>query len=255
MTIVSDSVNSATSNSYMGAGTTRWMSPELLDPEHLGFEDSRPTKPSDCYALGMVILEVLSDKPPFAGYNNFVVMQKVIRGEHPKIPGSDGEFWAAVRFADGGLRRTLEQCWSLQPMDRPAVKDVLACLEQIVISLNEPLELCSSDCIETLPMEYACAYLQFIVTLTLKRLCSVSERFSRFGPTNYYACASHCTCVRYFVQGGRLVSNTFPSRYIRERKAGNPLPKTLYQSQLPHGKLKTGWVIPSRGRKRPPNKH
>ena len=37
------------------------MSPELLDPERFGMpesEDSRPTKQSDCYALGMVIYEV-----------------------------------------------------------------------------------------------------------------------------------------------------------------------------------------------------
>jgi len=37
------------------------MSPELLDPERLGIpesEDNRPTRQSDCYALGMVIYEV-----------------------------------------------------------------------------------------------------------------------------------------------------------------------------------------------------
>jgi len=38
------------------------MSPELLDPERFGLPDSpeanRPTRRSDCYALGMVIYEV-----------------------------------------------------------------------------------------------------------------------------------------------------------------------------------------------------
>jgi len=37
------------------------MSPELLDPERFGMPesgDNRPTKQSDCYALGMVIYEV-----------------------------------------------------------------------------------------------------------------------------------------------------------------------------------------------------
>ena len=37
------------------------MSPELLDPERFGIpqsEGNRPTKQSDCYALGMVIYEV-----------------------------------------------------------------------------------------------------------------------------------------------------------------------------------------------------
>jgi len=37
------------------------MSPELLDPERFGVTESegnRPTRQSDCYALGMVIYEV-----------------------------------------------------------------------------------------------------------------------------------------------------------------------------------------------------
>ena len=37
------------------------MSPELLDPERFGMpesENNRPTRQSDCYALGMVIYEV-----------------------------------------------------------------------------------------------------------------------------------------------------------------------------------------------------
>jgi len=47
--------------SFTGGGTYRWMSPELLDPERFGIplvEGDRPTRQSDCYALGMVIYEV-----------------------------------------------------------------------------------------------------------------------------------------------------------------------------------------------------
>ena len=47
--------------SFVGGGTTRWMSPELLVPEQFGIstlEPDRPTRQSDCYALGMVIYEV-----------------------------------------------------------------------------------------------------------------------------------------------------------------------------------------------------
>lgn len=48
------------------------MSPELLDPERFGIPESegdRPTRQSDCYALGMVIYEVGSsvDKSVDAG--------------------------------------------------------------------------------------------------------------------------------------------------------------------------------------------
>ena len=44
--------------SFTGGGTLLWMSPELLDPVRFGITDSRPTKQSDCYALGMVVYEV-----------------------------------------------------------------------------------------------------------------------------------------------------------------------------------------------------
>ena len=45
---------------YSPGGSKRWMSPELLSPEKFKLTDARPTKPSDCYALGMVIYEVCS---------------------------------------------------------------------------------------------------------------------------------------------------------------------------------------------------
>ena len=47
--------------SFTAGGTYRWISPELLDLELFGIpqsEGDRPTRQSDCYALGMVIYEV-----------------------------------------------------------------------------------------------------------------------------------------------------------------------------------------------------
>ena len=59
---VSSTSEKDTLMSFIDAGgTCRWMSPELLDPERFAtreFGNSRPTKQSDCYALGMVIYEV-----------------------------------------------------------------------------------------------------------------------------------------------------------------------------------------------------
>ena len=54
-------ISNDTLMSFTGGGTRRWMSPELLDPERFGIPESegnRPTRQSDCYALGMVIYEV-----------------------------------------------------------------------------------------------------------------------------------------------------------------------------------------------------
>ena len=126
LTIISDSTNFTVSSSMMACGTTRWMAPELHDPDKFGLKDSRATRESDCYALGMVILEVLSRQAPFAQSKDVVVLQKVIKGERPGRPeGVDG-----VWFTDD-LWQMLNLCWESQPGDRPTIQAVLECLEQV----------------------------------------------------------------------------------------------------------------------------
>ena len=125
LTIASDFTHPETSGSYGSGGTTRWMSPELLDPHRFGLTNGRPTKESDCYALGMVIFEVLTGQPPFPQYAPFVVMRKIVDGERPERPqGAE----AALFMND--LWETLEKCWSPQPKARPTIEAVLEHLEQ-----------------------------------------------------------------------------------------------------------------------------
>jgi len=90
------------------------MSPELISPERFGFKNSRPTKASDCYALGMVIYETISGNLPFHKHIDLAVAMKVLEGEHPP---------RGMRFTKG-LWEMLEQCWAPQPSDRPTVEDV-----------------------------------------------------------------------------------------------------------------------------------
>ena len=98
------------------------MSPELLDPEKFGFRDSRTTKESDYYALGMVIFEVLSGQAPFAGDRDFVVVRKIVDGERPRRPE---EAWFT-----NDIWGILESCWVPKPQDRPSLEAVLRCLEK-----------------------------------------------------------------------------------------------------------------------------
>jgi len=127
LTIVSDPTNHFPSSSYTQGGTARWMSPELIAPRRFGFEDSRPSKPSDCYALGMVIYETVTENLPFHGDIDLTVFMKVVEGERPP---------RGARFSDD-LWNMLELCWAPRPNDRPNIEGVLRCLG-VTQNLLEP---------------------------------------------------------------------------------------------------------------------
>ena len=101
------------------------MSPELLDPDQFGLKDSKPTKESDCYALGMVIHEVLSGQTPFASLKDFIVMRKVIEGDRPGMPEGAERMWFT-----NDLWRMLELSWEKNPTARPSITAVHECLER-----------------------------------------------------------------------------------------------------------------------------
>ena len=114
-----------TVTSSIGATTAQWMSPELLVPDKFGLKESRPTKASDCYALGMVIYEILSGQTPFIQYSNLAVVWRILEGERPKRPDGEQGVW----FTDD-IWEISERCWKPQPTDRIGVKTVLLDLER-----------------------------------------------------------------------------------------------------------------------------
>ena len=120
-TITSDPAYFTASLSSVNGGTIGWMSPELLSEDN-----SRPNQHSDCYALGMVIYEILSGKAPFPGCRDFIVIQRVLRGEHPERP--EGE-----QFTDD-VWRTLECCWLPHPEDRPGIEAIFECLGRAMVA-------------------------------------------------------------------------------------------------------------------------
>ena len=133
-TIIPDSTHATTTTAPGGLGTLRWMSPELIHSARFGVNNGRPTKESDCYALGMVVFEVLTGKIPFQGRNNLVVMSMVANGKRPDRPkGFTDDLWG-----------TLEWCWMYQAKLRPAVESVLECLEN-GLTTWEPLEFLSTN--------------------------------------------------------------------------------------------------------------
>ena len=125
LTIISDT-NLVSSASFTPGGTWRWMSPELFDPESFGLKAGCPTKRSDCYALGMVIYEVLSEKMPFSRDHDNLVVAKIIRGERPGRPRG-----VIGRWFTNDVWGVLESCWKHTPRDRPMIGNVLQCLEDV----------------------------------------------------------------------------------------------------------------------------
>ena len=111
-------------SSCIQGGTIQWMSPELIDPERFGLKKTRPTKESDCYALGMVIYEVLSGQTPFAPWKAPLVIQRVLEGQRPGRPERE----EGTPFTDG-IWEMLERCWKPQPNERISAEVVLQHLE------------------------------------------------------------------------------------------------------------------------------
>ena len=117
LTVIPD--QSTLISSTTSGGTVQWMSPELLHPALFGLNVSHPTKESDCYALGMVVYEVLSGHPPFGEANAPVVIWTVLEGTRPgRPPGEEGRL-----FTDS-IWEVLQLCWKHKPKERTTIQVV-----------------------------------------------------------------------------------------------------------------------------------
>ncbi|KIO18682.1 hypothetical protein M407DRAFT_83657 [Tulasnella calospora MUT 4182] len=110
-----------TSTCMKGAGSIRWMSPDLWDNAPRSFQ-------SDVYAFGMTIVEVLSGKEPFPHLltTMAVMMAVMTKGERPiKEPLSS---------LDGSSYETAwqvsEACWQISPSDRICMSEAFQRLSQ-----------------------------------------------------------------------------------------------------------------------------
>ena len=106
-------------SSFTGGGASGWTGPEL-NPGDSDLPRGRPTRESNCYALGMVIYEVLSGQAPFARYNAFTTLRKILEGGFPDRPEGMQGGW----FTD--------DVWELlvtSTGERPGLDAVLRCLQ------------------------------------------------------------------------------------------------------------------------------
>jgi len=107
------------------------MAPELLNPDKYGEKTSRPTKPADIYAFGMVIYEVLTGYDPFYDQDlgTLQLVCRVVNGLRPTRPSNAED----IGFGSGtwGL---VKECWREKSKKRPTVERVLAYLAGVAAS-------------------------------------------------------------------------------------------------------------------------
>ena len=99
------------------------MAPELLDPEKFGKKHSRPTKPGDMYAFGMVVYEVLTGLDPFNHKKDvpiFSLIRLIVNGERPAKPRNAEEIGLGSQ-----TWKLVKECWRSDSKKRPAVEQAL----------------------------------------------------------------------------------------------------------------------------------
>ncbi|KAG8887862.1 hypothetical protein FRB98_008828 [Tulasnella sp. 332] len=117
-----------TSTGMKGCGTSRWMSPELMD-------DSPKTDKTDIYAFGMTIVEILTGKVPFPQHNRFRVITAVTSGERPSFEPSSRNGKDFVPLWD-----VAAACWKEQPAERLTADEAVSYAETLAldgVALNQ----------------------------------------------------------------------------------------------------------------------
>ena len=106
-----------------GRGTDNYMSPEQWDDE-LGETGA----PADVWCAAATLSHLWTGRVPFAGKSHRQIMRAVCdRGEHPAVPGGEGE--GAVPEP---LRGVMLRAFSLEPAGRPTAAEMLAAARECV---------------------------------------------------------------------------------------------------------------------------
>ncbi|KAJ8593427.1 kinase-like protein [Rhizopogon salebrosus TDB-379] len=108
-------------------GNFRWMAPELLgEPED--DKPVRPSKYSDIYSFGSIMLQVLTSKIPYQHIGEAAVTRCIYTGVEPsreRYPAVSEKYWHFI-----------EQCWSTVTKDRPSTERVVEAIDDELDSLS-----------------------------------------------------------------------------------------------------------------------
>ncbi|KAI0946584.1 hypothetical protein AcW1_010013 [Taiwanofungus camphoratus] len=93
------------------------MAPEVLDPEMFGLKRALLTQPSDVYSLGMVMLEIFTERVPFPECRrDAAIMHSVMSGNQPERASLAN----AKSFSDRAWD-VMEACWDMNWEKGPTI--------------------------------------------------------------------------------------------------------------------------------------
>lgn len=120
-------------------GTTRWMAPELFqpDPDKVTISDETLNHHFKCdiYSFGMVSFEILTGEVPFAEESLRHIRQLVLDGERPEIPEQ-----CPKELAD-----LIKRCWASDPSVRPSFSTICLELRNLHFSLLTGMSITHSN--------------------------------------------------------------------------------------------------------------
>ncbi|KAG8769148.1 hypothetical protein FRC12_005144, partial [Ceratobasidium sp. 428] len=134
LSVLSEATCAFSTTHTTGAGSTRWMAPELLSdiPVNQSYE-------SDIYALAMTFIEILTGAFPFPGLHDTAVMFRVMFKQ--AIPGRP-EILEAQSLHHDSWWELLQRCWDRTPDRRPKASDWLALDERTAarqVNMDRPI--------------------------------------------------------------------------------------------------------------------
>eukprot|EP00644_Phytophthora_capsici_P006188 jgi/Phyca11/508073/fgenesh2_kg.PHYCAscaffold_32_\ len=99
-------------------GPVKYMAPESLQPPHAFSFDS------DVYMFGVLMWETYTSSPPFAALTPVQAMMQVLRGDRLPVPKELPE----------SLQTLMQSCFHDSPAERPSMQEVLAALDDSLVS-------------------------------------------------------------------------------------------------------------------------
>ncbi|EMD36220.1 hypothetical protein CERSUDRAFT_115163 [Gelatoporia subvermispora B] len=123
----------------VAAWSTRWIAPEVLDPEAFGLLKAQLTRKSDMYSLGMVAWEIFTGLLPFHDVKfEGAIYGRILKGIRPQRATA-----ATLLGLTDDIWDLMKQCWKAIPETRPDISDILTTLDGVlqhvdVARLQEP---------------------------------------------------------------------------------------------------------------------